>query len=791
MKPKRVFTAFAALTLAFLCTFVPCLPCMAEPADEDTSPLELVPDGESLPRIDITTDSGSAVTKKEYEGASMQMTLTDRFADYQNDYTDEDGGRITIKCRGNTSYDLNKTAARTGKYSYKIRLDEKADLLGMGKSRHFALIANIFDMTSMRNKLTYDLSGMLGMLYSQSRWVVVYMNGEYRGLYSLVESIRIEDGRVDITDWNSIAKKAAKAVARGNDLSDEDTDALIERMQDDLSWVTSGTFESYNVSEYYDLSGLSIDSGYLIEYDNRQDGDGYIFKTSKDKPLEIVKPNGVSTNEDMINYVKRLFDSFEEAIYSKTFCTEDGRHYSEFVDYDSLVDYFLINELFKNTEFGYLSIFMYIEGGKIYFGLCWDIDCSSGNQVTLFKGHMSTDGWMITGDHGEWWKKLCTDPLYQTRVANRWFEISPYVDEMIDSMSVYYKYIYEESLPNFKQNRPYNWYITKEIVKSFDAEYEALYTWLCGRVEWLDETMAKREPTLENSGPATSAKITLTLSGADGELAAADRTLGAYTDYYISTTAGAITLTVETKHSTQKYADIYINGIKLGRYDSTKAEPLTVTIDPSMLDLTSGAANVIRVVALSKTETYYKNNYVTLTAADGRVDDTRALVCIDNSFSFVEKGSSLVVPMIDKTGLDGYNVRGWSDGENVIPEGETMTVTGDVRLQISLERTDLYPDGVVTEPTEPPISTDPPITIDPPTTTVPPTTTTTPSTTPPTTTQPPTTSTPPTTTDFEPIPLEPSGKFDSDTKFAAAIVLGGISLLTIGAVVAIVSRKLY
>lgn len=791
------------LTLILAVSIVLCIPAMTvsaapETSESDDKLSQLVPDGEALPRIDITTDSGAAVTKKEYEGASMLMTLTDRFSDCQNTYTGGEGGRITIKCRGNTSYNLNKTAARTGKYSYKIRLDEKADMLGMGESRHWALIANIFDMTSMRNKLTYDLSGMLGMPYSQSRWVVVYMNGEYRGLYSLVESIRVEEGRVDITDWNNIAKKVAKAIARGNGMSDTDKDALVERMQDDLSWISTGLFEGYTISEYYDMSGLKLDSGYIIEYDKRLDGDGAKFKTAHNKPIEIVKPTAVATNDEMVNFVKELFNSFEDAIYSSNYCTEDGRHYSEFVDYDSLVDYFLLNELFKNTEFGYLSIFMYIEGGKIYFGPCWDIDCSSGNQVTLYKAHMSTDGWMITSDHGEWWKKLCADPLYQTRVANRWFDIRPFVDDMLASTEIYYKYIYEESLPNFKQNRPYNWYITKEIVKSFDKEYEALCKWLDGRVEWLDTTMALRKPNLEDSGPATSDRMSMTISGNTAEF---NSTLfGAYADYIVASSGTEpLTLTVETKHTTQKSIELYINGRLIGEYDIAKGTPAVITLDRADLDLSSGAVNVIRAMGKSAGGTYYRNTYITLAAVDGDINSDNisnsSLVKIDGAgLACLENGAKVPLPEIAEPTYEGYRVLGWTDGENTFAAGSEVTVNCDVRYSILLERTDLYPDtpreieSPIT-PSDPP-STEPPITEDPPTTTDKEPTTT-------ETTETPVTTAPTTTDKLEPNPTEPAGKtdktdrIDSDTRLAVAIIICGVALLVVVGAVAFVGRKRY
>ena len=96
---------------------------------------------------------------------------------YKGDYCDEilaDTDELQleyIRGRGHTTWMENKKP-------YKFKLDKKADLLGMGKNKHWTLLANAFDETLLRNKLTYYMGEQLGLAYTpKSMAVDVVMNG--------------------------------------------------------------------------------------------------------------------------------------------------------------------------------------------------------------------------------------------------------------------------------------------------------------------------------------------------------------------------------------------------------------------------------------------------------------------------------------------------------------------------------------------------------------------------------------------------------------------------------------
>lgn len=99
-----------------------------------------------------------------------------------------------VRGRGNVTW-------TTDKKPYKLKLDKKADLLGMGKNKHWALLANRFDGSMLRNRLVSYIGTRLGLDYTPKMLPVdLVINGEYAGSYFLSETVRIGSSRVDIDE---------------------------------------------------------------------------------------------------------------------------------------------------------------------------------------------------------------------------------------------------------------------------------------------------------------------------------------------------------------------------------------------------------------------------------------------------------------------------------------------------------------------------------------------------------------------------------------------------------------
>ena len=99
-----------------------------------------------------------------------------------------------IRGRGQGTWGMDKNP-------YKIKLEEKADLFGMGKSKTWVLLANYFDDSLMRNWLVQWLGEQVGLEYTpQGVFVEVVMNGDYLGNYYLCEQVELSKPRVAIDE---------------------------------------------------------------------------------------------------------------------------------------------------------------------------------------------------------------------------------------------------------------------------------------------------------------------------------------------------------------------------------------------------------------------------------------------------------------------------------------------------------------------------------------------------------------------------------------------------------------
>lgn len=534
------------------------------------SAAEISPDNK-LPILEITTENKLPIKYKD-KYISAEMTLTD--SDTQSFFN------IQIRGRGNSTWGMSKKP-------YRIKLDKKADLFGMGSSKHWILLANAFDGSHLRNKLSYDLSGAMGMTAIQSVFVNVVINGKYMGLYQLTESIRAEDGRIPVLDWEDIAKDAAEAIAKKENLSDEDTLALKTEMEQDLSWITSGVYGDYTISDYINIARYSTTGGYILELDEYYD-ELSKFTTPEDVPIMIHSPEYLYTNEEMFDYIRNWIFDMEEAMFAHDGYNTDGKHYSEYLDMESFTDYWIVNQVFKSVELLYKSCFMYKDSGeKLTFGPVWDMDWSSGNHSNL--GGDSADPCTWTHDQSQdreyWYRALYDQPSFIVMIQDRWWEIRPLLNEMLDSIDTLVSDITAAANDNHDL-----W-----GGKEFSWETDELKAWLVKRIEWMDEQLAKRDPDITGRGIKENTDYTITITDADGAALSADTVSEEYRRadlYYCGDSQ--LTVTIDSKSPDIESVDIYINGI---HHQSVAASDGIAVCTVEMSELkTDGSRNVIRAI---------------------------------------------------------------------------------------------------------------------------------------------------------------------------------------------------
>ncbi len=436
----------------------------------------------SLPTLAITSPAsiGSLSTKSYAKGALTVYTVAGE------EKTEYDGA-IEVKIRGNTT-------AYKPKRPLRLKLEKKTDLFGMGESKHWALLANYNDQANLRNKLAYDLGMALGLSGCESTFVNVIFNGEYQGLYLLCETVRVDEGRVEIFDWEETAEEIASTIAAAEGLSADKKTELAEGMKADLDWITNGKFGGYTLSDYYDTSGFRITGGYLIENDEYYD-EASKFITENGMKMQVHSPAALHTSRTMTKYLKGYIQDMEDALYAPDRLSDDGKHYSEYMDMDSFLDFFMVNQFFKNVELFYKSCYMYKDvDGPIVFGPIWDMDWTSGNHVVLGRPAASPTSWEHdeSQDREYWYRALYNDPWFMVLLCERWSEIQDEIDAMLTEGELLWERISDEAVLDHE--------FWKYPQYSAKKEVTMLMGWFGNRQAWMDEQMQSPEKLLSSFG---------------------------------------------------------------------------------------------------------------------------------------------------------------------------------------------------------------------------------------------------------------------------------------------------
>lgn len=142
--------------------------------------------------IEINTVNKEPITSKNY-----YLKASIKIYDYLNNKFAEIKDSTEIKGRGNSTWELPKKP-------YRIKTFKSISIGGMPSSKHWALLANFEDKSASRTKLASDLANYLGVVYApRSIPIELVLNGEHVGAYELIEVIKIDPKRIDITTINT------------------------------------------------------------------------------------------------------------------------------------------------------------------------------------------------------------------------------------------------------------------------------------------------------------------------------------------------------------------------------------------------------------------------------------------------------------------------------------------------------------------------------------------------------------------------------------------------------------
>ncbi len=219
------------------------------------------------------------------------------------------------------------------------------------------------------------------------------------------------------------------------------------------------------------------------------------------------------TNEQR-EYFENFFDEMEAALE-----THDMEKYSEYIDVDSFVNFYILVELFKDVDAYNKSTFIYIKNGKLYAGPPWDFDLTCGNVSTEFEGENYYQYHNVRGygdDSGDstrgfmldtiWFGTLLDDPEFSALVVERYKELQPMILSLYEGedclINKLIKANYVSFEREFRASTPKNYGAGWSISKNYSpysgdskGDYfdnvEYLREWLRDRNAWLLENLGK------------------------------------------------------------------------------------------------------------------------------------------------------------------------------------------------------------------------------------------------------------------------------------------------------------
>ena len=418
--------------------------------------------GQEIPNDNkITADMGVI-----YNGEGVRNYLTDPYNNYN--------GKIGIEIRGSSSQQFPKK-----QYAVETRdlagNDLDVSLLGFPEESDWILFAPYNDKSLMRDVLAYKIAASMGRYASRSKYCEVVLNGEYVGVYVLLEKVKRDANRVNI-------KKL----------------------------------------EPPDISGDALTGGYIIKIDkiDGENNDGWyspylpfpqsqysvFYQYHYPKPDEIV--------QQQKDYIQNKIFQYETMMTLSSNVSDSATGYPKFLDTDSFVDFVIVNEVAKNVDGYRLSTYLYKDkdsrNPKIFAGPVWDFNLGFGN-ADYYNGWLTT-GWQLQflTDYQNmpsyepfltpnWWRKFFDDTNFRNKVYARWQIVkndlitTQKINGYIDSLTIL---LDESKTRNFEKWPVLGVWVWPNyyVGQTYQQEISYLKNWIAFRLNWMDNNMIG-EPT--------------------------------------------------------------------------------------------------------------------------------------------------------------------------------------------------------------------------------------------------------------------------------------------------------
>ncbi len=426
-----------------------------------------------MPSVLIDTDGAPIPDKLNYVDASISVIGSEIYGG-KNFYSAVSG----IKLRGNSTMGYDKKP-------YRIKFDKKQDVLGLGKAKSWVLLADYLDPSSLRNQVAFAMAARVNENTSKTtgfqvfaprmKLVEVYLNGEYQGLYEMGDHMQANEIRVAINE-------------DGDELDDNDVQLFPEG---NVGYFIEVEVESRVLAEgkegYEDWSAYSYIENVGASSSAQDDKLYFQFKLP-----EVPSDEQIDFITDYMQNVNNLIMANNDDVWN-------------YLDMDSVIDWYLVNELFKNVDSQMQSsIYLFkdkdVDGktSKLFMGPVWDFDLGAGG-VTY--GDMDDPtSWRTRNDeYCGWLRELFEMDSFKNAVNARWADLheAGILDAVfadIDTLSVTAEAAAKDNYDlwhdNYLDETEGSWMTVPEVssyADNWEAQVDYFRAFMNARISWMDE----------------------------------------------------------------------------------------------------------------------------------------------------------------------------------------------------------------------------------------------------------------------------------------------------------------
>ncbi|MBR4502121.1 MAG: CotH kinase family protein [Clostridia bacterium] len=315
-------------------------------------------------------------------GASVRITVPEGYVSEYGEFDLSFAGRDLsleyIRGRGHSTWSQEKKP-------FKIRFAEKVDLFGMGRGKTWALMANAYDVSLLKNHVVSYISGAMGFEHNPKFVPVdLVVNGKYMGSYEISPFVQVAENSLNI-----------------------------ETVKPDAA------------------AGDDITGGYLIAMEpyfnepdiNRITTKGGIKFMIKTPNLSRYGEENQAARQAQHDYVQDYLQRLEDAIFAKDGRNGAGEHYSDLMDLRTAAAYWWVQDFTHNGDaFRSPSTYLYKEKGKkLCWGPLWDFDIAL-NPVGSYGDLDSKMFWL------DYLRQY--SPEYQQILRETWTRLDQVIEEV-------------------------------------------------------------------------------------------------------------------------------------------------------------------------------------------------------------------------------------------------------------------------------------------------------------------------------------------------------------------------